>query len=306
MTGLPDGRWRAWGLLLVALAGGCGSRPAPLPPGAAAGPAQRIVALAPSLTELAFAAGAGDRLVGVVEFSDHPDAARRLPRVGDAFRVDYEAIVGLRPDLILGWPTGNSPETLNRLRHMGYRVADLEPRTLDDIGRQIIAIGALAGTPAAQTAATEFAAELGRLRGRYRDAMRVRVFYQVAPEPLITVSARHFIGQAIETCGGVNVFANIDAPTPVVSREAVLAALPDVIVGSDYTAGSADHAAGDPLAAWREWHRLPVVAAGRLFIIDPDLMSVPSPRLLRGIELLCADLDVARTRVDTISRRVAK
>ena len=102
-------------------------RPAPTPPGHRR-PAERIVALSPHLTELAFAAGAGPKLVGVVEFSDHPAEARALPRIGDAFRLDLEALAAASPDLVLGWPSGNSPAALDRLRRLGYRVVELEPR----------------------------------------------------------------------------------------------------------------------------------------------------------------------------------
>jgi iron complex transport system substrate-binding protein len=257
---------------------------------AAAPPARRIVTLAPHLAELAWAAGAGDRLVGTVAWSDRPDAVRRLPRVGDAFRVDYEAIVALRPDLVLGWPSGNSAAALDRLRGLGLRVEALEPGTLDDVGRQIAAIGRLAGTePTAAVAAAGWAAGLGALRERYRGAPPLRVFYQVSAQPLVTVTGTHFIGQAIALCGGRNVFADLPGLAPVVGREAVVAARPDVIVIS----ALADGAAGDE-AGWRRFDGVPAVARGNLPVVDPALMSVPGPRLLDGIAALCAALDAAR------------
>lgn len=257
---------------------------------AAAPPARRIVTLAPHLAELAWAAGAGDRLVGTVAWSDRPEPVRRLPRVGDAFRVDYEAIVALRPDLVLGWPSGNSVAALERLRGLGLRVEALEPGTLDDVGRQIAAIGRLAGTePVAAVAAAGWAAGLGALRARYRAAPPLRVFYQVSAEPLVTVTGTHFIGQAVALCGGRNVFADLPGLAPVVGREAVVAARPEVIVIS----ALADGAAGDG-AAWRRFDTLPAVARGHLPVVDPALLSVPGPRLLDGIAALCAALDAAR------------
>ncbi len=277
-------------LLAILLLSACApDRP---PPAATDPPARRIVALAPHLAELTYAAGAGSRLVGVVEFSDHPEAARALPRVGDAFRIDLEALASLRPDLVLGWPSGNSPAALGRLRRLGYRVVELEPRRLADVGDQIDAIGRLAGTEReARQAASTWRDGLAGLQAHYAGSRAGRVFYQVAPQPLITVSREHFIGEAIELCGGENVFAAVPGLTAVVSVESVVAAAPDAIVANDYTRGPGSPESGTPLDAWRSWGGLPAVSHARLHVLDPDLMSVPGPRLLKGITLLCAALN---------------
>lgn len=262
------------------------------PPASTTGPARRIVALAPHLAELTHAAGAGAQLVGVVEFSNHPDTVRTLPRVGDAFRIDLEALAALRPDLVLGWPSGNSPAALERLRRLGYRVVELEPRRLADVGDQIEAIGKLAGTePAALQAAAAWRDGLAALQARYASSRPGRVFYQVAPQPLITVTRAHFIGEAIELCGGQNIFAGVPGLTVVVSAEAVVAAAPDAIVANDFTRGPGTPGTGTPLDAWRSWSGLPAVERQRLYILDPDLMSVPGPRMLNGITQLCAALN---------------
>ncbi|MEO7387635.1 MAG: cobalamin-binding protein [Gammaproteobacteria bacterium] len=277
-------------LLVALLVPACGRAPSPAP--TPDGPATRIVALAPHLAELVFAAGAGPQLVGVVEFSDHPAGARTLPRVGDAFRLDLEALAAVRPDLVLGWPSGNSPAMLERLRSLGYRVVELEPRRLDDVGDQIEEIGRLAGTtPEALTAARSWRDGLAALRARYGQSHPGRVFYQVAPQPLLTVNGQHFIGEAIELCGGENVYARVPGLTPVVSVESVVAEAPDVIVANGYTLGPGRPASGSPLDVWRSWNGVPAVARGRLHVIDPDLMSVPGPRLLQGITQLCGALN---------------
>lgn len=297
MTGSPEGSCPVVGaplgatlLLTVLLLTACGQKPAV--PVARDQPAQRIVALSPHLTELVFAAGAGPKLVGAVEFSDHPAEARALARVGDAFRLDLEAVAAVKPDLILGWPSGNSPPALARLRRLGYRVVELEPRWLADVGDQIEAIGRLAGTEdEAQRAAAAWRNGLERLRNQYRDARPGRVFYQIAPQPLITVNREHFIGQAIELCGGQNIYAAVPGLTPVVSVESVVAEAPEAIVASDFTRGPGRPAEGSPLDLWRSWPRLPAVARNRLYVIDPDLMSVPGPRLLAGITSLCVALN---------------
>ncbi|MCL4722015.1 MAG: cobalamin-binding protein [Gammaproteobacteria bacterium] len=280
--------------VLVALAGAalvtaCSPREPSASDKTVAGPARRIIALAPHLTELVYAAGAGTRLVGVVEFSDQPPEARALPRVGDAFRIDLEAIADARPDLILGWPSGNSPATLDRLRRLGYRVVGLEPVALTDPPDHIELIGALAGTDTvARQAADAWRQRLAALRQRYSGAAPVTVFYQISPQPLITVTGRHFIGQAITLCGGLNIFAGLPGLTAVINPEDVVAAAPGVIVANDYTRGPATPAAGSPLDAWRSWNGLPAVAAGRLVLMNPDLLSVPGPRFLDGVTVLCA------------------
>jgi iron complex transport system substrate-binding protein len=215
-----------------------------------------------------------------------------LPRLGDAFRLDLEAIAAVEPDLILGWPSGNSPAALERLRRLGYRVVELEPRSLADVGNQIELIGRLAGTEdQAHKAAAAWRNGLETLRNQYRNARPGRVFYQIAPRPLITVNREHFIGQAIELCGGENIFAAVPGLTPVVSVESVVSEAPEAIVASDFTRDSSRPAAGSPLDLWRSWTQLPAVAHNRLYVIDPDLMSVPGPRLLAGISELCAALN---------------
>jgi iron complex transport system substrate-binding protein len=279
--------WSSVLLIAVLALLGC----APPAPQSATGPAGRIISLSPHLTELAFAAGAGDRLVGVAEFSNAPEGAERIPRIGDAFRIDAEAILALRPDLVLGWPSGNSPAALERLQALGLRVVALEPILLDDLPKQIEVIGGLAGTEAeARSAAAALATRFAALRATRPSGPPVRVFYQIADEPLITVNAKHFIGQAITLCGGTNVFGEVPGSAPVVSEESVLAAAPDAIVANDWTAGSGSAARGTPLDRWQRWPQLPAVRNDRLYLMDPDLMSVPGPRLADGIEALCAVL----------------
>jgi len=254
-------------------------------------PAERIVTLAPHLAELVYAAGAGDRLVGTVAFSDQPAAARELPRIGDAFRVDYEQLLALRPDLVLAWKSGNPAPVLDRLRGLGLRVVGFEPVTLDDIGSQIVAIGELAGTagPAGQ-AGREWAAGLAALRTRYGGARPVTVFYQVSPQPLVTVTDAHFIGQALALCGARNVFGALPGLTAVVGREAVVMSRPELI----FVSGLATPGAGAVGAEWRRWTAVPAVAANRIVAVDPTVMSIPGPRLVGGIRTLCSALDAAR------------
>ncbi len=285
-------RWPALAGLSLLAACGSGAAPPVAAPGAPQGAAHRIVTLSPHLAEMAFSAGVGPQLVGVVEFSDFPPPVRALPRVGDAFRVDYEAIAALRPDLVLAWTSGNPPGTVQRLRDLGLRVVALEPVALADIATHIERIGALGGTaPAAGAAAAAFRARLATLRQQSAAVAPIRVFVQLAERPYFTVTDRHFLGQGLRLCGGENVFGALPGLTAVVALESILEEKPAVIIASDMGGAS-----GDPLAGWQAWRDLPAVQSGNLYALDADLLSRPSVRVLDGIESLCGFLKLARAK----------
>lgn len=257
-----------------------------------ASPARRIISLAPNITEVVYAAGAGDRLVGTVDFSDYPAAARQLPRVGSYARVDVEAIVALKPDLVLAWDSGNPPATITQLRKLGIPVFVTEPKTLDDVARDLERYGTLTGTNAAgQLAAQNFRKRLAALQQQYAARKPVRVFYEVWDEPLMTVNGKQIISDVIRLCGGVNVFADLPALAPTISVEAVLAANPEAIIAGGM--GEKNAAWLDP---WKKWPRLKANAKGNLFFIDPNLLQRHTPRLLDGADQMCTRLEEARNR----------
>lgn len=251
----------------------------------------RIAALAPHLAELVFAAGAGERLVATVEYSDFPAEAATVPRFGDAFRVDLERLVAAAPDLVLAWAGGTPPGLVGQLEQQGFRVAVLRSATLDDVSRQLRLIGALAGTDAAAAeAAAAYDARLQRLRERHEDLAAVVVFYQISARPLYTVGGGHIISDAIELCGGRNAFASLQTLAPTVGIEAVLAAEPEVML-----AGAHD-GKPDPgeLSQWTRWRRIPAVRDGHLYQLDATLMGRPTPRMLDGIAAMCERIARAR------------
>ncbi len=253
-------------------------------------PARRIVTLAPHLTELVFAAGAGAFLVGTVEHSDYPPPARRLPRVGGAGGLDLEALVALRPDLVAVWPPGLPPGQEARLESLGVALFRSEPRDFEDIARDLEALGRLAGTPApARAAAEKLRARVAALRRQHAGRRPLRVFYQLWDRPLMTVGGGQFISRVLELCGAENVFADLAAPAPVVEREAVLAARPEVIL-----AAAAPERWAGWRARWRRWPALPAVRNGHLYRVAPDLLQRPGPRLVDGAEAVCRRL--ARVR----------
>jgi len=255
-------------------------------------PARRIVSLAPHATELLFAAGAGARVVGVVSHSDYPPAARALPEVGGYERLDLEAILGLAPDLVVAWESGNPGAEVERLRALGIPVYVTELRRLEDIPATLERIGILAGTPAgADAAATVFRDGVEALRRRYAGRSPVRVFYQIWDSPLMTVGGEHLISSVIELCGGRNVFADQAALAPAVDVESVLVRDPEAVVASGMATERPEW-----LDAWRRWPGLSAVRFDALFLIHPDLIQRPTPRILEGAEQLCADLDRVRAR----------
>lgn len=256
---------------------------------ALAAPASRIVSLAPHATESLFAAGAGDRIVGVLAPADWPAEAARLPRVGTAAGLDLERIVALKPDLIVVWPY-LAPAQVDRLRAIGTAIFVSDPRTPEAIAADLERLGTLAGSEAtAVHAAAVFRARLAVLERRASTAPKLAVFYEIWHQPLYTIGGGHLISAAIRLCGGENVFARLSSPAPSVGIEDVLAARPEVIV-----AGTDDAIRPPWLDEWKRWHNLPAVAHDNLFVVDANLLHRAGPRFVAGAEQLCAALDRAR------------
>ncbi|MGP1683317.1 MAG: cobalamin-binding protein, partial [Giesbergeria sp.] len=227
-----------------------------------------------------------------VEYSNYPQAAQRIARIGDSAQLDLERIVALKPDLVVVWQYGNAQRQLDKLLRLGIPVYYNEPRRLPDIARAIEQLGRLAGTEAvALPAARAFLARVAELRRRYAGRAPVTLFYQIWDQPLLTVNGEHLISDVIRLCGGRNVFAGVKPLTPEISTEAVLAADPEAIGGVTAEAGQAGN-----LDAWKQWPRLRAVARGNLFVIDSDLISRNTPRILDGAEQLCEHLAAARAR----------
>ncbi|HTJ97561.1 MAG TPA: cobalamin-binding protein [Rhodocyclaceae bacterium] len=255
-------------------------------------PAKRIISLAPHITELVYAAGAGDKLVGTVEFSNYPPAAEKLPRVGGYSRLDVEAIAALKPDLILAWESGNAPANLAQLRKLKIPVFVSQPDHIADIARDLERYGELAGTRDISTAAaTKFRQRHAALQKQYANRRPVRVFYQVWDQPLMTINGHQIISDVIQLCGGQNIYANLAALAPTVSVESVLSEDPEAIV-----AGGMGEKSPAWLEQWRHWPRLTATTKGNLFFVDPNLLQRHTPRLLDGAELLCQQLEQARKR----------
>ncbi len=253
-------------------------------------PAERIVSLAPHVTEMLFDAGAGDRVVAAVSYSDHPPAARELPRVGSYNRFDIERILEHDPDLVVGWQSGNPDESLERLRRLGPALYVTEPRSLDSIATNLERLGRLAGTTETATAAAErFRARYRALRQRYENRPRLTVFYEIWNDPLMTINGDHLISAIMRSCGGENVFADLSGIAPRISVEAVLGRDPEVVIAS----GMGDERP-EWLDEWKQWPELEATRRDNLFFIPPQYLQRHTPRVLDGMERMCRALEEAR------------
>lgn len=258
---------------------------------------ERVVTLAPSLTELVFAVGAGAKLVGVSAWSDYPAEARDLPVVGDAFTVDQEQLALLNPDLLLVWESGTPEHATDELRKAGYRVEQIRTRGLADISKAMLRIGELTGqVSAARAAAEKFEKELSRLRESNDGRAPIRVFYQVSARPLYTVNREHYVSELIEICGGRNIFDDLADLAPAISVEAVVDRNPEVMLAST-------DAGDDGFAEWQRWPAISANLYGNLFLLPADEIARATPRLIVAGGALCLALQQARFNRDAFSER---
>jgi len=249
-------------------------------------PAARIVSLAPHITENLFSAGAGARVVAVVDHSDYPPAARAIPSLGNYAQFSLEALIALKPDLVVAWRTVKSGELLDRIERLGITVYYSEPRDFDGIISNIEELARLAGTMLAIDPG-RLRAELARLRARYAGAAPLTVFYQIWREPLMTLGGGHFISRVLEVCGARNLFEASSIMAPRVGIEAVVRADPDIIIASGGRGA---------FALWRKWRSMRAVARGGLVTVDADVMHRHTARMIMGIGEVCARIDQARRR----------
>jgi iron complex transport system substrate-binding protein len=254
-------------------------------------PAQRIISLAPHITENLFSAGLGDKIVGSVSYSDYPEKAKSIPRIGTYKAINIEQIIALKPDVIIAWHSGNIIRQIEKLESLGIPIFYSEPRNLDDIAVNIERMGSLGGTSdIAQKKAQKFRQTLAQLKHRYQSKSSVKTLYQVWNNPLMSINQDHFISKAIEVCGGVNVFA--DAPTlvPQFGLESIIAKNPEVII-----AGTMPKFRQTWSDGWQRWTGVDAVKNQQLYFLTGDHMQRPTFRALKGIEELCGYIDKTRT-----------
>lgn len=253
-------------------------------------PANRIISLAPHITESLFAAGAGDKIIGAVAYSDYPEEAKQILRVGGYPTLDVEMIVSLKPDLVVAWSSGNNSSQVEKLISLGLTVFISEPRNPEDIAKTIQRFGVLSGTDSiASKSYNDFIQHYHSLKERFSNKEKVKVFYQIWNKPLITINGEHLISDIINLCGGINVFSELHSLTPKISLEAVIAAEVDAIV-----LGAQEEKKLKWMAEWKQWVQLVAVKKQQIYLINPDLLNRVGPRVLHGADKLCDILENVR------------
>jgi iron complex transport system substrate-binding protein len=253
-------------------------------------PAMRVIGMAPHATELIYAAGGAGKIVAAVEYSDFPEAAKQLPRVGSNRQVDMERIAALKPDLIVVWMHGSSERQIEQIRAMGIPMFHSEPKKLAEIPDSLNRIAKLMGTEKAGDAtAASLRTELATLSARYAGRAPVRVFYQVWDKPLYTLNGGHIVSDAMRLCGGENIFAGMAVTAPIVSHEAVLGEDPEAIIST----GERSKEDGG-VAIWRPFTSMTAVKRDNLFRLDGNLLNRPGPRMIAGAASMCEKLELAR------------
>ncbi len=252
-------------------------------------PAGRIITLAPNLAEMVFAAGAGEHLKAVVEYSNFPTQVLQIPRIGDAFRIDLERIVELEPDLVIAWKSGNPQTALQKLEQLGITVWQVEITRPEEIADTVENISIAAGTQAiGQDVAGRLRSKLALVQQQNASKTPVSYFYQIAPRPLYTINGQHIISHSLAVCGGENVFSELPTLAPQISRESVILANPQAMIAPEIS--------GDPpaLSVWQDWPQLQAVQNKAMLYLPADEISQATPRLLDSIELACKLLDQVR------------
>lgn len=255
-------------------------------------PVQRVISMSPHVTELLFAAGGGERIVGAMNFSDYPEAAKKIPLIGSNAQIDIERVIALKPDLLVVWQSGNTARQLEQLARLGIPIFYSEPKKIDQVAETLVRFGQLLATePVANAAAAEFRARIAALAARYSGRPVVRVFYQIWDKPLYTLNGNQVVSDAIRLCGGENIFAGLKVVAPSVSTEAVLQENPEAIFGGD------QHDPADAgLNIWKPYKTMLAVQRGNLFTLGGELLTRAGPRMTLGVADMCEKLELARQR----------
>jgi iron complex transport system substrate-binding protein len=252
----------------------------------------RIVSLAPGATEMLFAAGAGERVIATVAYSDDPPAARRVPRIGDAAAIDMERLIALHADVVVVWPKGGNPAQIAQVERMGLPVYREQVDAFSEFPASLRRLGELAGTrPVAERAARDLEANLAALGKRYGSATPVTVLLEIWDRPIYTVGGRHLMSDALKLCGARNIFADLPDAAPVVDIEAVIARNPDMII-----AAAPPGAASAWLDEWKPFGALRAVKSARLIAFEDQRLSGLGPSALVATAGLCQLIDAKRAR----------
>ncbi|MEJ2691287.1 MAG: cobalamin-binding protein [Deltaproteobacteria bacterium] len=245
---------------------------------------KRVLALAPSLTEMIYSIGAEAKMVGATRFSDYPPAAGDLPRVGSYIQLDLERIVALRPDLCFAIKDGNPKQTVDAIKALGIPVFAVDPHTINQIMDTLLVVGDLLNEKEqAQTLVSSLRQRVARVHQRVASSKaRPGVFFQIADSPLISAGKGSFIDRLITLAGGTNLAGGAEG-YPRYSWEDILVLQPEVVLISSMTGGENPQQLKE---AWQRWPSIPAVRYNRLYVVKADLFNRPTARLIDGLETL--------------------
>ncbi|MCL1080242.1 cobalamin-binding protein [Parashewanella spongiae] len=253
-----------------------------------ASPVKRVIALSPHAVEQLYAIGAGELIVATTEHADFPVSAKNIPTIGGFHGIQIERILELAPDLIVYWGSGNKTDDIQRLKQLGFNLYNSDPKTLHDVVLDLKVLGELTGRQKiTEKVINDFKTKLTRLRLANHKKTKVKVFYQLWSNPLMTVSKNSWIQQLIQVCNGENVFYDAEGDYPQVSIENVLLVKPEVILASKDKGNLQG-------INWEKWSMIPAVKNGNIYPLNADLLHRPTPRALDGIVAICQAIDTAR------------
>ncbi len=248
------------------------------------GEPQRIVTLAPSITEILYFLGLGDRVVGVTQFSYYPPEAKLKPRVGSYIDLNVEKIISLAPDLVIGTADGNQPGVVDLLEQAGIAIFIVNPRNIRQAIDTIATLGRLCGIPKrANALSKQLSQRVDHIIDQTRSKRKPLVFLQINLKPIMTINKDTFLHDLIQLAGGLNMTEDEPITYPRISLEEVIRKKPEVIIISSMERGGRFEAAR---VEWLKWTSIPAVKDGRVHLIDSDLIDRPSPRIIEGLEAM--------------------
>jgi iron complex transport system substrate-binding protein len=244
----------------------------------------RIIALAPSITEIIYDLGQEKRLVGVTQYSTYPSEAESLPRIGSYIRPDIEKIVALKPDFCLATKDGNPKHIVDKIVSLGIPVYVINPRNLQQIMDTITRLGSLLGAEkAAADLVINMVKRIGKVQTQVKKgAHKPRVFFQIDAEPLFSAGTNTFIHELIELAGGINTAAG-EVAYPRYSWEDIIVLQPEIVLISSMAGGLSPEYL---IESWEKWNLLSAVKNNKIFVVDAELFDRPTPRLVDGLEVI--------------------
>lgn len=257
---------------------------------AAESKAVKLVVAAPHIVEMLYAIGAGDSIIGTTEHSDYPQAATKIPRIGNYAGLQVERILQLKPDYIVAWKTGNPEVDLNRLESLGMKIIYSNPTKLKSVAEELRMLGKLTHNESqAKQVADAYMVKLNRLKQEYQNRQPISVFYQLWTAPLTTVANKAWPQQLLSICKVENPFINLKGDYPQLSIENVMLAQPKLIIIPTST--------GEPNQIndyWQQFKAIPAVKHQQIITVNSDKLHRMTPRALDELEVMCEKVDKAR------------